>query len=52
MLRILMSPSNRLCDAIGVEDEHERGLIRQLVNALALGLLAVPLFWGLWTVVA
>jgi hypothetical protein len=48
MLRLLMTPSNRLCDALGVTDEHERGLIRQLANALLLSALAIPSFWLVW----
>lgn len=52
MLRMLMTPSNRLCDALAVWDEHERGLIRQLVNALLLSALAVPTFWLAWLVAA
>jgi len=34
-----------------VKDEHERGLIRQLANALLLSALAVPGFWLAWLVV-
>ena len=44
MFRLLMAPSNRLCDALGIRDEHERGFIRQLANALLLSALAVPAF--------
>ncbi len=41
MLRLLMRPSNAVCDAMGVTDEHERGMIRMLVNMLLLTLLFV-----------
>ncbi len=50
MFRLLMTPSSRLCDALGVTDEHERGLIRQLANALLLSALAVPGFWLVWLI--
>jgi hypothetical protein len=50
MLRLLMSPANRLCDALGVVEEHERGLIRQLANALLLSALTVPAFWLVWLI--
>ena len=52
MLHLLLAPSNRVCDAFGVEDEHERGMIRQLVNALLLSAMVVPLFWLAWVLAA
>ena len=36
MLRLLMRPSNAVCDAMHITDEHERGMIRMLVNMLLL----------------
>ena len=51
MLRRLMAPSHRICDAPGLIDEHERGLIRQLVNALLLSVLAIAAFWGAWLLI-
>ncbi len=41
MYRLLMRPSNAVCDAMHVTDEHERGMIRMLVNMLLLSLVAV-----------
>lgn len=41
MLRLLMGPSNAVCDAMQIKDEHERGMIRMLVNMLLLTLAAV-----------
>jgi hypothetical protein len=38
MLRLLMRPSNAVCDAIGISDEGERGVVRMLVNMLLLSL--------------
>lgn len=34
MLRLFMLPSNAICDAMGIVDEHERGMVRMLVNTL------------------
>jgi hypothetical protein len=34
LYRWLMAPSNAVCDALHVADEHERGMIRMLVNTL------------------
>ena len=32
--RLLMAPANAVCDVLHVDDEHERGMIRMLVNSL------------------
>ena len=34
MFNLLMAPSNRVCDALGMKDENERGVVRMLVNGL------------------
>jgi hypothetical protein len=34
MLRLIMLPSNYVCDVLGLSDEHERGMVRMLVNTL------------------
>lgn len=31
---IFYGPGNRLADALGTTDEHERGLLRMLVNSV------------------
>ena len=31
---IFLVPGNRLADALGTTDEHERGLLRMLVNSV------------------
>ena len=41
MLRLLMRPSNAVCDAMHITDEHERAMVRMLVNMLLLTALAV-----------
>lgn len=47
MFRLLMRPSNALCDALGLKDEGERGVIRMLVNMLLLTLVFVLIFVAL-----
>jgi hypothetical protein len=44
MLRLLMRPSNAVCDAMRITDEHERGMVRMLVNMLVLTVVAVLAF--------
>lgn len=34
LFRLIMAPSNAVCDWIGLKDENERGVVRQLVNSL------------------
>ena len=34
MLRLLLLPSNMVCDAMKIQDEHERGMVRMLVNTV------------------
>ena len=44
MLRLLMRPSNAVCDAMHITDENERGVVRMLVNMLLLTVIAVLAF--------
>ena len=44
MLRVIMMPANAVCDAAGVTDEHERGMLRMLVNMLICSAVAVIAF--------
>lgn len=44
MLRLLMRPANAVCDAMHITDEHERGMVRMLVNMLVLSAIAVLAF--------
>jgi hypothetical protein len=46
MLQLLMRPSNAVCDAIGITDEGERGVVRMLVNMLLLSLVFFLIFVG------
>lgn len=36
MYRLLMRPSNAVCDIMGIRNENERGMVRMLVNMLLL----------------
>jgi hypothetical protein len=45
LFRLLMAPSNAVCDAFGVKDEHERGMVRMLVNGLITITLAAGAFF-------
>ncbi len=44
MLRLLMRPSNAVCDAMKITDEHERGMVRMLVNMMLLTAIFVVAF--------
>ena len=39
-----MRPANAVCDAMHITDEHERGMVRMLVNMLLLSAIAVLAF--------
>jgi hypothetical protein len=52
MLRLLMAPSNTVCDAMKITDEHERGMMRMLVNMMISTALAVPVFFIAWKLIA
>jgi hypothetical protein len=50
MFRLLMAPSNAVCDALGLTDEHERAMVRMLVNTLlwlTAGVAVITLAWVL-----
>ena len=51
MLRFLMAPSNALCDHLGLTNEHERGMMRMLVNMMivtAIAVMVVLLGWRIF----
>jgi hypothetical protein len=52
MLKLLMSPSNALCDRLGLTDEHERGMMRMLVNMMIICGLCVPVIYVSWRFLA
>lgn len=48
MFRLLMLPSNIVCDRMKITDEHERGLVRMLVNSvlwMTIGITVLTLVW-------
>ena len=50
LFQILMSPSNQVCDRLGIANEHERGMMRMLVNMMivtAIGAGVVLVGWPL-----
>ena len=48
MLRMLMAPANNVCDAMHITDEHERGMMRMLVNMMLFSAILVPVFFVAW----
>lgn len=51
VLRLLMLPANMVCNRIGLTNEHERGMMRMLVNMALCSAIAVIAFfvaWKLW----
>lgn len=47
---LLMLPANRVCDAFNVTDEHERGMIRMLVNTLLWTTVVAVVFFAAWMI--
>ncbi|HET9160837.1 MAG TPA: hypothetical protein VFN88_09505 [Caulobacteraceae bacterium] len=52
MFKFIMAPSNAICDAFGLTDQHERGMMRMLVNMLLATALIVIAFSIAWLFVA
>lgn len=51
MLRFLMAPSDAVCDRLGPTNEHERGMMRMLVNmmlATAMVVVVAVLGWRIF----
>lgn len=48
MFRLLMWPSNAVADALKITDEHERGMIRMLVNTLLWLTVLITLLTLVW----
>lgn len=48
LYRLLMAPSNAICDLFRVEGEHERGMIRMLVNTLIWTTIGATAFFVAW----
>ena len=52
MFRFLMRPANAVCDRLGLTDEHERGMMRMLVNMMIFTAVLVVLFYIGWQILA
>ena len=48
LFRLLMAPSNRVCDRLGIADEHERGMMRMLVNLIICSGVASVVMYAAW----
>lgn len=48
LFHLLMRPANMVCDAFGLTDEHERGMVRMLVNMMLLSFAGVAVFLAGW----
>jgi hypothetical protein len=51
MYKLLMGPSNAICDRCGLTDEHERGMMRMLVNMMIIAGLFLPVLYVAWRAV-
>lgn len=49
MFRLLMLPSNLVCDRLRITDEHERGMVRMLVNTLIWITALITVLTLVWT---
>ena len=52
MLRFLMMPANMVCNRIGLTTEHERGMMRMLVNMALCSAIAIVVFFVGWKLLA
>lgn len=50
MLHFLMLPANAVCDRFGLTNEHERGMMRMLVNMLICSVIAVIAVFVGWKI--
>jgi hypothetical protein len=51
VFRLLMWPSNAAADLLGLVDEHERGMVRMLVNSLIWMTIAVVALCVAWAAI-
>lgn len=52
ILELLLSPSNLVCDHLGLTDQHERGMMRMFVNMCLFSGVCVVVFYVLWKLFA
>lgn len=50
MFRLIMLPSNAVCDLLKLDDEHERGMVRMLVNTLLWLTVPITVLTIVWVV--
>ena len=48
LFRVLMTPSNRVCDRLGIANEHERGMMRMLVNMILVSGVGCVALYAAW----
>ena len=48
LFHALMWPSNAVCNRLGLIDEHERGMVRMLVNMLIWTTIGAIVFFVAW----
>lgn len=51
-LQLLMLPANIICDRMGIANEHERGMMRMLVNMMLFSAIIVVVFFIGWKLLA
>lgn len=52
LVQLLLSPSNFVCDHLGLTDQHERGMMRMFVNMCLFSIASVVVFYVLWKMLA
>jgi hypothetical protein len=52
VFQFLMLPANTVCDRMGIVNEHERGMMRMLVNMLIFTAVIVIVFFVGWKLFA
>ena len=52
LYRRIMRPANAVCDRLGIANEHERGMMRMLVNMMICSGIAVVVFYVGWKLFA
>lgn len=50
MFRLLMLPSNTVCDVLKLKDDHERGMVRMLVNTVLWTTILITVLTLAWVV--
>ena len=52
LVQLLLLPADLVCDHLGLTDEHERGMMRMLVNMCLFSAVCVVVFLVLWKMLA